>query len=286
MALNRELIGKEYPPGTYKVTEDAIIKYALATNDDNLWYTYPRREGGIIAPPIFGVVWNHLELGKPLFDPDLKVNLLMLLHGEQDMIFKKVVKPGDTITTVSSVHHIEDKGSGEILVIKLLSKNQEGEEVLETYSTMFIRGSGSGKKKDEKKEDTKKTPKLGEPVFVQEVHVKKYQPYIYAEASGDHNPIHVDPNTAKMAGLPGVILQGLCTMAFAQNAIVNNYLGEDPRKLRRLKVRFSKPVLPGDTLKVVAWETERNEKIGKLFFEVYNQKCEKVITDGLAEAEV
>ncbi len=285
MALNRELIGKEYPAGSYTVTEDAIIKYALATNDDNLWYTYPKREGGIVAPPIFGVVWNHLELGKPLFDPDLNVNLLMLLHGEQDMIFKKIVKPGDTISTVASVYQIEDKGSGELLVIKLLSKNQNGEEVLETYSTMFIRGSGSGKKKEEKKEG-QKAPKLGEPSFVQEVYVKKYQSYIYAEASGDHNPIHVDPNTAKMAGLPGVILQGLCTMAFAQNAIVNNYLGEDPRKLKRLKVRFSKPVLPGDTLKVVAWELEKDEKIAKLFFEVYNQKCQKVITDGLAEVEV
>ncbi len=285
MALNRDLIGKEYPAGTYEVTEDAIIKYAMATNDDNLWYTYPRREGGIVAPPIFGVVWNHLELGKPLFDPDLNVNLLMLLHGEQDMYFKKIVKPGDKITTVSSVHHIEDKGSGEILVIKLLSKNQNGEEVLETYGTMFIRGSGSGKKKEEKKEE-KKEPKLGEPVFVQEVKVKKYQPYIYAEASGDHNPIHVDPNTAKMAGLPGVILQGLCTMAFAHNAIINNYFGEDPAKFKRLKSRFSKPVFPGDTLKVVAWEIEKNDSVAKLYYEVYNQKCQKVITDGIAEGEI
>ncbi len=285
MALNRDLIGKEYEPGTYTVTEDAIIKYALATNDDNLWYTYPRREGGIIAPPIFGVVWNHLELGKPLFDPDLNINLLMLLHGEQDMIFKKIVKPGDTITTTSSVHHIEDKGSGEILVIKLSSKNQNNEEVLETYSTMFIRGGSGSKKKEEKKEE-KKEPKLGEPVFVQEVYVKKHQPYIYAEASGDHNPIHVDPNTAKMAGLPGVILQGLCTMAFAQNAVVNNYLNEDPRKLKRLKVRFSKPVLPGDILKVVAWELAKENNIAKLYFEVYNQKCQKVISDGLAEGEI
>jgi acyl dehydratase len=59
----------------------------------------------------------------------------------------------------------------------------------------------------------------------------------YAEASGDPNPIHTDPEFAKSAGLPGCILHGLWTMA--QVARANNALsGGDPRALKRLSVQF------------------------------------------------
>jgi acyl dehydratase len=59
----------------------------------------------------------------------------------------------------------------------------------------------------------------------------------YAEASGDPNPIHTDPDFAKSAGLPGCILHGLWTMA--QVARANNAAaGGDPRALKRLSVQF------------------------------------------------
>ena len=59
----------------------------------------------------------------------------------------------------------------------------------------------------------------------------------YAEASGDPNPIHTDPDFAQKAGLPGCILHGLWTMA--QVARANNAAGGgDPRALKKLSVQF------------------------------------------------
>ena len=59
----------------------------------------------------------------------------------------------------------------------------------------------------------------------------------YAEASGDPNPIHTDPEFAKSAGLPGCILHGLWTMA--QVARANSAAaGGDPRALKKLSVQF------------------------------------------------
>jgi acyl dehydratase len=65
----------------------------------------------------------------------------------------------------------------------------------------------------------------------------KYVPYRYAGASGDFNPIHIDPEFAKAVGLPGNILHGLYTMAQVARAAVEG-AGGDPRSLRRLSVQF------------------------------------------------
>ena len=74
----------------------------------------------------------------------------------------------------------------------------------------------------------------------------------YAVASLDDNPIHVNDEVARKVGLPGVILHGLCTMAFTSRAVVDGLLDGDNSRLKRLSVRFSKPVLPGQTLTVHA----------------------------------
>lgn len=76
--------------------------------------------------------------------------------------------------------------------------------------------------------------------------VDKYRPYYYAAVSGDFNPIHLDPDVGRQAGLGGNILHGMCTMAFATEA-VQQYL-EEPSRLKAIKVRFSRPVPIGETL--------------------------------------
>ncbi|HWH44123.1 MAG TPA: MaoC/PaaZ C-terminal domain-containing protein [Thermoleophilaceae bacterium] len=65
----------------------------------------------------------------------------------------------------------------------------------------------------------------------------KYLPHRYAGASGDFNPIHIDPDFAKAVGLPSNILHGLYGMAQVARACTQA-AGGDPRKLRRLSVQF------------------------------------------------
>ena len=102
-----------------------------------------------------------------------------------------------------------------------------------------------------------------------------------ADASGDRNPPHVDENFARAIGYKGVFLQGLCTMAFASQAAIRSLASNDPRRLRRLKVRFSKIVFPGDELTTLFWSAGD----GTYSFETQNQNGDLVIRDGLAEIE-
>jgi acyl dehydratase len=79
--------------------------------------------------------------------------------------------------------------------------------------------------------------KAGESLPELRVTPDKYLPHRYAGASGDFNPIHIDPEFAKAVGLPGNILHGLYSMAQVARAHTQA-AGGDPRALRRLSVQF------------------------------------------------
>jgi len=66
----------------------------------------------------------------------------------------------------------------------------------------------------------------------------KYVPHRYAGATGDFNPIHIDPEFARMVGLPGSILHGLYVMGLVAKAGTVDVAGGDPKALRRLSVQF------------------------------------------------
>lgn len=124
--------------------------------------------------------------------------------------------------------------------------------------------------------------KVGEEIIPLEIKIDKYLPYYYAGASGDYNAIHIDEEFAKKAGLGGIILQGLCTMAFACRAVIKDL---DPGKLKKIKVRFSQVVRPLDVLTVKGQVSNVEGNLVTFDFVVENQKNEQVITNAHAVVE-
>ncbi len=112
----------------------------------------------------------------------------------------------------------------------------------------------------------------------------RYRPIYYAAASGDFNPIHLDKEVGQMAGLGGVVLHGMCTMAWAVEAAII-YLG-DPGKLRKVRVRFSRPVAIEDTIAFQGKVTSIEK--GRLVAEIAakNQRGEEVLKGAVVEAEI
>jgi acyl dehydratase len=99
----------------------------------------------------------------------------------------------------------------------------------------------------------------------------------YAEASGDHNPIHLDDDFARSVGLPGVIAHGMLQMGIAGTVAAGEAGGG--ALLRRLRCRFAGMVVPGDT---VTFSAERTAP-GKLELRAVNQRGEPVLTKASAE---
>ena len=110
----------------------------------------------------------------------------------------------------------------------------------------------------------------------------KYVPHRYAGASGDFNPIHIDPEFAKAVGLPGNILHGLYTMAQVARAAVDAG-GGDPRKLKRLSVQFRGMGLPEQEIVVTGSVREAGD--GRVVIETEAAQGENRIIRN-AEAEI
>jgi acyl dehydratase len=277
MALNTELVGKKYEPLTYEVTAEAIAKYAEATNDLNERYL-----GGddVVAPPVFPIVPAGQAFAPALFDPELQVNFLRLVHGSEEHIFHKPLRAGTTLTLAAEVESIEQKESGETLTLKADLVDGDGDLAVEVRGIMFIRGKGGG---GGKTGTGGAAEDRGAPDFEETTKVDEDQTHRYADASGDHNPIHTDENTAKMAGLPGIIVHGMCTMAIAVKGSVTGLAGGDPTRIKRVFVRLSKPVFPGQELTTKFWREAGGHGSDTYSFETYNPEGEAVIKGGRVE---
>jgi 3-hydroxybutyryl-CoA dehydratase len=112
----------------------------------------------------------------------------------------------------------------------------------------------------------------------------RYRPIYYAAVSGDFNPIHIDPEIGRAAGFPGAILQGMCTMAWLGDACTA-YLG-DPARVKRLRVRFSRPVVVGDVVTFRGRCVAVEGPMVRLEIEARNQRGEPVLQGATAEGWV
>jgi 3-hydroxybutyryl-CoA dehydratase len=114
--------------------------------------------------------------------------------------------------------------------------------------------------------------------------VDRYRAIYYAGASGDFNPIHIDPEFGKMVGLGGVILHGLCAVGFVVKTITD-WQG-DPGKLKRFKCRFASPVHIDDVITTSGEVFEVKEGRARLALKVANQNGVEVETNVTAEVEI
>lgn len=275
--LNKDFVGKKYKISSSFIKPEEALAYAEATDDLNEAY----KGDDAIAPMMFAVRPLMKTVEALVMDEELRVDALLLLHGEQDMKFLRPLKPWDLVAPRAEIVSIEDKSSGQVLTARQWLMC-EGEKVCEAVGTFFIRAEKSGEKKAKQAAAPAK-PVEREVIYEENQVVAADQSLRYANASGDLNPIHTDEGVAKSAGFPSVILHGLCSMAFAGRAVVNGICDGDPKKLKRFNVRFSKPVLPGWTLTTKIWEEEAQDGARRLGLEMTNQDGEVVLTRAFAE---
>jgi acyl dehydratase len=159
MALDKKFIGRKYGPFHYDAGLEKMREFALAVGGgipSTGFSAAPAPEGlnpllhdkaagkaskygSIIAMPNFAVAFAIGPFAGACTDPELKVNLLMLVHGEQEFEFFEPVKPGDVLTTTGEIAEIYGKNDLDFLVVTSTTVNQRGATVVKGRWNAVIR---------------------------------------------------------------------------------------------------------------------------------------------------
>ena len=137
--------GKSFPPVEYEVGREKIREFAYAVGEDNPVYfdREAARSAGfrdVAAPPMFAVVYSSGAIGPVIFDPEVGINFMAMVHGGQEFVWGEPVCSGDTISTTAEVKDISEKDGKGFYVFESVSTNQAGEQVARGTWTNIVRG--------------------------------------------------------------------------------------------------------------------------------------------------
>ncbi len=148
MPIDKKHIGKTYGPYRYEAGFEKMKEFAFAVGGGvpAIGYASPPEgvnpllydreaakagpHGDVVGFPSFAVTFAIVPFAAAVADPALGINLLFLVHGEQEFEFHTVVKPGDVITTTGVIKELFDKAAKDFVTVETESKNQRGELVV------------------------------------------------------------------------------------------------------------------------------------------------------------
>jgi acyl dehydratase len=137
-------IGKTYPPFEYEVGREKIREYANAVGETNPIY-FDRRTAqdagfrDVVAPPMFAVVYSAGSVAPPIFDPEVGIDFMRMVHGGQEFHWSEPVCAGDTITTQATFTDYNERAGRKFYVFESVSRNQNGNEVVRGTWTNIVR---------------------------------------------------------------------------------------------------------------------------------------------------
>jgi acyl dehydratase len=221
-----------------------------------------------------------LVLGTPGFwamDPRAGLDWVQILHGEQALKLYRPLEPQGTLVGVTEIADLADKGPGKPAMVKSRRtlSTSSGELVAEMEEVWILRGAGGfGGDRDLPHDALPTMP--GRPSDAQmDLPTGRNQALLY-RLSGDRNPLHVEPSTAKLGGFETPILHGLGTMGLIGRALVHLACQGDPALLTEMRLRFTAPVEPGDVVRTELW----NEADGVVRFRSSVPARGIVVADG------
>jgi acyl dehydratase len=271
------------PTRTFFADPDLCRRYAAATNeaDPELWTTG-------VAPPLLGVVAAvphvHIVLQQNLPERARAEN--RSVHGEHDVRYHQPMVPGGTLEVRGRLYGAHPRSTGTVLITQVeMTDPGSGRVVQEQYFVNFLRGvmteEAIGQEPAPHRLPGADT--LGQPWATARYGIDADQTFRYADASGDRSVYHLDDAAARAAGFDGIIVHGLCTMAFAGRAVVEHACGGQAGRLRRLAVRFSRPMYPAHAMTTTLWAVPGDGPPERFGFQVSDDQGVTVITDGLAQ---
>jgi len=146
--VDRKYIGKRYGPFRYEVGSEKMREFAFAVAGgvpagafaappeglNPIFHDPPR-----IAFPTFAVTFAIQPFAAAVTDPELEINVLSVVHGEQEFQFFEPIRPNDSMTTIGWISEIYEKAGKDFLIVTTESSNQNNRLVVRGVWTAIAR---------------------------------------------------------------------------------------------------------------------------------------------------
>ena len=157
MSIDRRHLGRRYGPFRFEAGREAILDFVAAVGGGvpgRVFAAPPDRPHphtvdpaaahadalpDLVAPPSFAAVFAIQPFSSACSDPALALNVLRLVHSEQDFEFFLPVHPGDVLETTGEITRIQERGALDFLEVTTESRNQRDERVVRGVWTAIIR---------------------------------------------------------------------------------------------------------------------------------------------------
>jgi len=281
MPLNTAMVGASTAAITHDVDARWIMAYAAGLADQNPRYLNTQA-GIVIAHPVFPVCleWPVI-LGSrhlPGYESVTPAEGARGVHAAHDLHLYRPIRAGDRLTTQATVIGLQQIKPGAAQLTRLDTVDTEGKLVCRTYQLGISRNVevvGAPATVEVPPELPQRLNAASKPRRFP-IPVMAGAAHVYTECARIWNPIHTDRKVALAAGLPDIILHGTATMALAVTRLVDECLGGDPTRVRRLGGRFTAMVLMPSTLTLEILGDEG----GTLFFSVLTQDGQSAFSQG------
>jgi len=250
------LLNREFPTVRQTYTEKDCMLYALGVgmgidplDEQCLRFVY---EQDLKVVPSQSVMLAHPGFWAE--EPDLDIDWIKIVHSGQEVIFHHPLPKAATVEATNKIVECVDRGDrlGALIVTERTVRDVDNDRDLCTLiTTILARGNGGfgGSRGGKPKQDT--VPSRA-PDFVCDLPTLPQQALIY-RLSGDFNPLHASPERARSVGFEKPLLHGLCTMGVVTHALMKSCCDYDPDLFRHMRLRFSAPVYPGETIRTEIW---------------------------------
>ena len=273
MAIDPNAVGQKGQPSKRSWDSKDALLYAvgIGAGTDELQYTTENTKD--ITQKVFPTFAVIIGGGGIPMKEVGSFNPALMVHGEQGIELLGEIPPDGEIESVGECSAIWDKGSAAVLEFTSESRNvATGQLLLRTKTSLFCRGEGGwggDRGPSDKLEFPDRSPDKKITYSTREDQALTYR------LSGDRNPLHSDPSFAALGGFDKPILHGLCTYGMTGRALLHGLCEGDASRFLSMNARFSKPVIPGDSLTVCMWVDGQ-----KALFRTENQNNEVVIDQG------
>lgn len=174
--------------------------------------------------------------------------------GEQLTLFRPL-PPAATLLLNAEVEAVHDLGreTGALVQVRIDARNAADQQPLFVVRRgIFGRGDGGFGSSLGVVTTPQPLPQRAADLSCRLV-ISAEQGLVY-RLSGDFNPIHADPAVARRAGLPGPVMQNLCSFGVACRGVLETICDFDPTLISGFECRYTGGVYPGDELTMELWQ--------------------------------